>query len=81
MRVLDKRLVTNQEAYLFLDAEKRDRQSSPPASFTDWQDYLTYTGLASATNIEQTRDLLDQLCTFQGLSKQDKFNLVNLPIV
>ena len=46
MRVLDKRLVTNQEAYLFLEAEKRDRPSEPPSSFSDWQDYLTYTGLA-----------------------------------
>ena len=52
MRVLEKRLVTNQEAYLLLEAEKRaplrddSDESNEKETFDKWQSYLREMGLA-----------------------------------
>ena len=87
MRVIEKRIVTNQEAYLQMKqaAESPAVSEDQQANLNQWIEYLTETGLAGGAyngqDTEALRSMLQELGSFATLSKQEKFNLVNLPEV
>ena len=94
MRVVEKRLMTNQEAFLQLSQERsaaasrnaEESQSELEQSLEQWLQYLQAAGLAGGQvtgteGTESIRAMLGELASFPALTRQEKFNLVNLPEV
>mmetsp|Transcript_17938 Transcript_17938/g.24093 ORF Transcript_17938/g.24093 Transcript_17938/m.24093 type:complete len:131 (+) Transcript_17938:45-437(+) len=80
--------MTNQEAYLAINAEKqkaiRGADESLEVSLGTWTEHLEQMGLAGGqiagkVGTDKLRQMLAELESFSALTKQEKFNLVNLP--
>ena len=88
MKVLDQRIMTNQEVYLAVTKEIADQNAQEEdwgIQAQSWLDFLSQQGLAAGqiagqTNTDVIAQMLEELNEgFPQLTKMDKFNLVNLP--
>ena len=87
MRVLERRVMTNQEAFLALneakDQARLGHDEHLETSVNQWAEYLQQMGLAGGSlagshNTEHIRAMLTDLASFPALTKMEKLGLVNL---
>lgn len=87
MRVLERRVMTNQEAFLALNEAKdqaRLGHDEPlETSVSQWAHYLEQMGLAGGSlagseDTQHIKAMLTDLASFPSLTKMEKLGLVNL---